>query len=117
MKLAHLIEERRDEKLPIVPLPGKEEIGQRKLIANYAREVKCRTRLLNQLHAMYVHQGHTTIVRKDMATSERRQEAVELLTGQEREEAEWILKHLDLYEKRIKELKDKMIKETKNIWR
>jgi len=113
MKLAHLIEERRDEKLPIVPLPSKEEIARRKLIANYAREVKCRTRLLNQLHAMYVHQGHTTIVRKDLATSERRQEAVELLTGQEREEAEWILKHLDLYEKRIKELKDKMIKETK----
>jgi len=113
MKLAHLIEERRDEKLPIVPLPSKQEIERRKLLANYGREVKGRTRNLNLLHAMFVHQGHTTVVKKDLAVSERRIEAVELLTGQEREEAEWILKHLDLHDQRIKELKSKMEKEAK----
>lgn len=63
-KLARLIEERRDEKLPIAPLPSKEEIARRKLLANYGREVKGRTRYLNLLHAMFVHQGHTTIVKK-----------------------------------------------------
>jgi len=112
-KLARLIEERRDEKLPIVPLPSKEEIARRKLLANYAREVKFRTRYLNLLHAMFVHQGHTTIVKKNLATAEKRLEAVSLLTGQEREEAEWILKHLDLYDQRIKELKSRMTKESK----
>ena len=112
-KLARLVEERRDEKLPIVPLPSKKEIGRRKLIANYGREVKGRTRYLNLLHAMFVHQGHTTVVKKNLATSERRNETVVLLTGQEREEAEWILKHLELYEQRIKELKGKMQKEAK----
>ena len=110
-KLAMLIEERRDEKLPIVPLPSKEEIARRKLLANYGREVKCRTKLLNMLHAMFVHQGHTTIVKKDIANAENRQESIKLLTGQEREEAEYILKHLELYEQRIKELKGKIKKE------
>jgi len=31
MKPAHLIEERRDEKLPVVPLPGEQEMERRKL--------------------------------------------------------------------------------------
>ena len=62
---------------------------------------------------MFVHQGHTTIVRKNLATAERRQEAVKLLKGQERDEAEWILKHLDLHEQRIKELKSKIQKEAR----
>ncbi len=113
MKPAHLIEERRDEKLPIIPLPSEEEIARRKLLASYSREVKSRTKLINLLHAMYVHQGHTTIVRKNLSTSAHRREAAELLTGQEREEAEWLLKHLELYEQRIKELKDRMKKEAK----
>jgi transposase len=110
-KLARLVEERRDEKLPIVPLPSKEEIARRKLLANYGREVKCRTRLLNMLHAMFVHQGVTTVARKDISTAEKRLKSVELLTGQELEEAQWILRHLELYEQRIKELKEKMHKE------
>ena len=113
MKLAHLIEERRDEKLPIVPLPSEKEMERRKLLANYGREVKGRTRNINLLHAMFVHQGHTTIVRKNLATAERRQEAVSLLKGQEREEAEWILKHLELHEQRIKELKSRIQKEAR----
>jgi transposase len=111
MKLAHLIEERRDEKLPIVPLPSEKEMERRKVLANYGREVKGRTRNINLLHAMFVHQGHTAVVRKNLATAERRREAVELLKGREREEAEWILKHLDLHEMRMKELKSRMQKE------
>ena len=113
MKLAHLVEERRDEKLPVVPLPSEKEMARRKLLANYGREMKCRTRLINLLHAMFVHQGHTTVVKKNLATAERRRESVNLLTGQEREEAGWILKHLELYEQRIKELKTRIQKEAK----
>jgi len=112
-KLAMLIEERRDEKLPLVSLPSKEEMERRKLIANYSREVKGRTRLLNLLHAMFVHQGHTTIVKKDLATVEKRLEVVELLIGQEKEEAEWLLKHLELYEQRKRQLKESIKKEAR----
>jgi hypothetical protein len=84
MKLAHLIEERRDEKLPVVPLPGEKEIERRKTLSSYGREMKNRTRHINTLHAIFVHQGHTTIARKNLATAEKRQEAVKLLAGLER---------------------------------
>ena len=113
MKLAHLIEERRDEKLPLVSLPSEKEMARRKLLANYSREVKGRTKTVNLLHALFVHQGHTTIVRKDLATAEKRLAAIELLHGQEREEAEWLLKHLDLHDQRIQELKMKIQREAK----
>ena len=65
------------------------------------------------LHAMFVHQGHTAIAKKDLATADRRREAVGLLAGCEREEAEWLLKHMELYEQRIKELKGGMQKDAK----
>ncbi|MCL2026677.1 MAG: IS110 family transposase [Leptospirales bacterium] len=113
MKLAHLVEERKDEKLPLVPLPSEKELERRKILASYGREMKNRTRLINTLHAMFLHQGHTTVVRKNLATAQRRQEAVQILTGVEREEAEWILKYLELHDQRIKELKDKITKEAK----
>jgi len=113
MKLAHLIEDRRDEKLPIVPLPGEKEIERRKTLSSYSRENRNRTKHINTLHAIFVHQGHTTIVKKNLATAEKRQEAVRLLKGLEREEAEWILKYLELHEQRIKELRCKMQKEAK----
>ena len=111
MKLAHLIEERRDEKLPIVPLPSEKEIGRRKLIASYGREMKNRTRFINTLHSIFVHQGHTTVVKKHLATAAKRLEAVKVLQGQELEEAQWLLKYLELHEQRIAELRRKIKQE------
>ena len=113
MKLAHLVEERRDEKLPIVPLPSEQEMERREILSNYGREVMDRTKAINRLHSLFVKQGITTMVKRNLATAERRQEAVEMLKGQEREEAEYIMQHLELYEKRIKEMKGKIKKEAK----
>jgi hypothetical protein len=64
-----LIEERRDEKLPVVPLPDEREMERR--------------------------------------------EAVKVLRSPKWEEAEWLLKHLELYEQRIKELKTAIHDEAK----
>jgi transposase len=114
MKLAHLVEERRDEKLPIVPLPSEQEFERRKVLANYEREVRNRTKQINTLHALFVHQGHTTVVKSDLATDKRRRVAIEILQGQDREEAEWILKYLELHDIRIKEIKEKITNEAKN---
>ena len=113
IKLAKLVEERRDEKLPIVPLPSEKDMERRETISNYGREMQNRTRLINNLHSLFVKQGITTIVKKDLATSEKRKEAVKVLTGQEREDAEWQLKYLEMVEQRIKILKDKIVKEAK----
>ena len=113
MKLAHLVEERRDEKLPIVPLPSEKEMERREIIANYGREVRDRTKLINRLHSLFVKQGITTMVKKNLSTPERRREAIHELTGQEWEDAEYILQHLDLHENRIKVLKRKVQEEAK----
>ena len=113
LKLAHLVEERKNEKLPIVPLPSEKEMERRKVVANYQREMGNRTRLKNQLHAMFVSQGITTIVKKDLSTEEQRLEAIKVLKGQEREEAETLLAHLALYDKRINELKKRINLEAK----
>jgi transposase len=114
IKLARLVEERRDEKLPIVPLPSEKEMERRKTLAGYGREMKNRTRLINTLHAIFVHHGHTTVVKKNLATAERRRQAVQALTGHEHEEAEWLLKYLELHEQRINELRKKIKEEAKN---
>ena len=83
------------------------------MLACYSREVKGRTRYINLLHALFVHKGHTTIVRKNLATCASRQEAVKQVSGVEREQAQWILKHLELHDSRIKELRDKIRQEAK----
>jgi hypothetical protein len=72
MKLAHLAEERKDEKLPIVPLPSERELARRKLLENYGQEQRNRTRQINTLHALFVRQGHTTIVKKQLEAAARR---------------------------------------------
>jgi len=113
LKLAHLVEERCDEKLPIVPLPSEKEMERRKVVANYQREMESRTRLINQLHGLFVSQMITTVVKKELATAERRRGAILVLRGQEREEAEFVLKHLELYEQRIAALKKKIQVEAK----
>jgi transposase len=113
MKLARLVEERRDEKLPIVPLPSEKEMQRREAISNYGREVRDRTKGINRLHSLFVKQGHTEVVKKDLATAKRRLEAIKELTGQELEEAGYILQHLDLNDKRIEELRGKIKKEAK----
>jgi len=113
MKLAHLVEERRDEKLPIVPLPSEQEMERREVISGYQREVRGRTRVVNTPHSLFWKQGQTQIVRKDLATVAKAREAVKILTGLIREDAEWQLRHLELHEKRLGELRDRIKAEAK----
>ena len=72
-----------------------------------------RTRIINTLHSLFVKQGITTVVRKNLATVEKARQAIEVLKGRLREDAEGQIKHLELYEKRIKELKGKIKHEAK----
>ena len=57
MKLAHLVEEWRDKKLPIVLLPSEKGLDRRKTRVSYGWEMRNRTRHINTLHALFVHQG------------------------------------------------------------
>ena len=113
MKLARLVEERRDDQLPLVPLPSENEMARREVISNYSREMRGRTRTINMLHSLFVKQGITTVSRKNLATVEKARQAIGVLEGQLRDDAEYQLLHLELHEKRINELKIKINQEAK----
>jgi transposase len=112
LKLAHLLTDQPDSRLPIVPVPSDEEMARRKVLASYAREQRSRNQTINRLHALFVHQGITTVVRKDLATQEDREATVAQLTGLEREEADHLVACLSLYEGRITALEKKMAEQT-----
>jgi len=124
LKLAHIIEDFREERLPIVPVPSERELRMRKILASYRRVQQSRNRDINQLHGLFVSQGITNKVKKDLAESENREEAVRELKGLEHKEAEYLLKRITLCEERIaaleKEIKiesegDKQIEELQKI--
>jgi transposase len=83
----------------------------RRVIGDYSRNRKQRAQLLNVLHSQFLHQGLTTIVKKDIATAQRRAKAIELLSAEGREEAQWVAQHLELYEKRLEQLKERIERE------
>jgi transposase len=111
LKLARIIEQFRDDQLPSVPLPSGQEMRRRKLIHSHKRAVKLVVQMINLVHGLFVHQGITTITKKNLAGKEAREEAVKLLSGQEAEEAVWALKTIALSERRIAELDKQMAEE------
>jgi hypothetical protein len=111
LKLAHLLEDTREERLPVVPVPTEREMKRRKLAAAYRREQGNRNRAINRLRALFVSRGITTVVKKDLAKAAGRDEAVKALDGLEREEAEYLAECLGLYEKRLAELEGQMNEE------
>jgi transposase len=112
-KLAHIVADRPDSRLPIVKVPSDREMERRKLVSSYRREQKLRTQGINRLHALFVHVGIMTVVKKDLATGKSREETIKQLSGLEREEAEHLVICLTQYEKRIGELEERMAAEAK----
>ena len=104
LKLAHILEDFQEERLPVVPVPSDKEMHRRKLLASYRRAQQSRGREINKLHALFLAQGITTIVRADLATSEKRKEAIKALTGHELKEAEYLVEALELHERWIETL-------------
>jgi transposase len=113
LKLARIVEQFRDEQLPKVAIPSEREMRRRKLIAGHARAVRLRTQMINLLHGLFWQQGITGIVKKDLATEEKREAAVEQLSGVEREEAAWVLRVIAEHEGRIANLAEQMAAERK----
>jgi transposase len=108
LKLAHIVADRPDSRLPVVAVPGDEEMEKRKLVSCYRKEQKNRNQGINRLHGLFVQAGVTTVVKKDLARRERRKETVRRLSGLERSEAEHIMACLELYERRLEELEEQM---------
>jgi len=111
LKLAHILEDYREERLPLVAVPSEQEMKRRKLLGSYRREQRVRNQAVNRLHGLFVAQGITDVVKKNLATEGAREEAVRRLEGLEREEAAHLLACLKLYEKRIEALEAQMEQE------
>jgi len=112
LKLAHIIEDTKEERLPTVPIPSDQEMNRRKIVAGYRRAQQSRNRDINKLHGLFLAQGITTKVRADLATGEARKEAIKELAGLEREEAEYLVAGLELHDRRIETLNTKMAQES-----
>jgi transposase len=119
-KLAHLIADRPDSRLPIVPIPSDEEMERQKVLSSYRREQGTRNQAINRLHALFVHTGITTVVKKDLAFEEDRKETIKQLSELELAEAEHLVACLTLIEGRIDNLEGEIaarIKGDENIAR
>ena len=112
LKLAHILEDFQEARLPLVPVPSEKEMNRRKLLAGYRRAQQSRGREINKLHALFLAQGITTKVRAELAGSEQRKEAIKELSGLEREEAEYLVASLSLHEQRITTLKGQIEKDS-----
>jgi hypothetical protein len=111
LKLARLLEDTREEPLPVAPVPSGREMKWRKLTAAYRREQGNRNRAINRLRALFVSRGITAVVKKDLAKAAGREELVKVLDGLEGEEAAYLADCLGLYEKRLAELEGQMDEE------
>jgi transposase len=111
LKPAHVLEDFREERLPVVPAPGGRELKRRKLPAAYRREQGERNRALNRPRSLFLAQGIPTVVKRDLADGEDRREAIRALAGLEREEAEHLVACLELYERRLAALDGHMTAE------
>ena len=112
LKLAHIIEDFQEERLPLVNVPSDKETGRRKILSAYRRVQQDRVREINRLHALFVNQGITTVVKKDLASGERRQDSVKMLGGLDLEDAEHLVGIIERHEKRIEKLEMKMKEES-----
>ena len=113
LKLAHILEDFNEERLPVVPVPSDKEMRRRKILSSYRRAQQERNSYINRLHALFVSQGITTKVRADLAGSQSRKEAIKELRDIERDEAEHLVVILDLCEKHIDKLDKQIAEEAK----
>lgn len=111
LKLAHILEDTNEERLPVVAVPSDKEMYRRKLLACYRRAQQSRNREINRIHALFLAQGITTKVRKDLCTTEMRKEAIKELSGLEKQEAEYLMASLELHERQIVVLEKQMEQE------
>jgi transposase len=112
LKLAHILEDTNEQRLPVVPVPSDKEMKRRKILACYRRAQQSRNREINRLHGLFVAQGITTKVRSDLSTAGQREESIKELSGIERQEAEYLARCLKLHDGQILALEEAIKEES-----
>lgn len=114
MKLAKLLRSHEEDELPVVTPPTDEEMNRRKLISEYRSLKSKRTKEINRLHAIFEHNGFTQFVRKDMCVPKNRQNILPLLNGYEQAEGKRLEERLELLEKQIAALEQRIQEESEH---
>lgn len=120
LKLARMVQKYDDEELCDVKLPTEHEENLRQILAEIRQLKNDRTKEINRLHAIFLANGFTDIVRKDVASKENREHNIELLRSIPRLQAQRGLERIDLIESQLKSVTnilEEEIKGDKNIER
>ena len=113
LKLAKFLRSHEEDEMPIVTPPTDEEWARRKLLSEYRSLKSLRTKEINRLHAIFEHNGYTQFGRKDMRVQKNREEILPLLKGYEKDEALRLAERLEVVERQIEELCQKIDGEAK----
>jgi len=97
-----------NEEPPPVADPGDGEMLRKRLAAGLQSVRQIRKNALTRLHGLFIRCGDRDTVRRDLLTPEKRRTAIKRLHGFERNEAEHLLRCLELYERRIEEVEEQM---------
>ncbi len=111
LKLAKLLRSHSEEELPTVTPPSDEEWERRRLPSEYRSLKRARTREINRLHAIFEHNGHTQFTRRNMSTEGNRNKILPLLSGYEKGEAERLMERLEVLERQIAALYERINEE------
>lgn len=114
LKLAHLVQYMPVEQLPVVPLPSEKTVERRELCAERKQTISERGRLINQLHALFLKAGITTVVKKDLVDNKAREETVKMLKGYLQLRANTLMLLLNVIEGELDRIKTAMAKDAKD---
>jgi transposase len=104
MKIARLVLRTPKEELPTVPMPTEAEKRARRIVSEHDFQRTLRTRLINRMHAIFVHAGITTVTKRDLKNEKRRPIVAADLPEQYAGEWERHLKTLEVVEAHLETL-------------
>lgn len=104
MKIARMVMRTPADELPIVPVPTEAEQRARRVVSEYDFQRTARTRLVNRMHAIFVHAGITTVTKRDLKNAKQRPDVAALLPDDYIGEWERLAQSLNLIEAHIETL-------------
>jgi transposase len=113
LKIAKYIRDTPEEEMVTVPLPSEEEEAYRSEISAKEFLKKERNQAINRLHSLYARSGIVDVTKKDLKDKEGREARRGELPEVQRLQAEMLEEQLELFERQLKEMKEKVDEKTR----
>lgn len=107
LRIAKFIQRIPEEELPTVTIPSDEEMAMRSSAVEQIRMDRLRTQSINALYNLLWNNGVTESGRNDLKHKKTRDEMIQKLPEVYREQAERLIKLIDLYEQYLDEIEEK----------